>query len=162
MKYTAIVALFVAVASADPLMDAYKFEKQFYKEEADKKKDAERAALRAQQSYAQVQDPALKDVDTSSFSAMVNGAMDANNLKINQPAVNVTAQAMVQKKSKSKYEFGALKGYADTDEILDMNDNVNMEGLYGLPSHQTLLFTLMTPSNQDKLEDLMLAQNDEE
>ena len=95
MKYTAIIALFVAVASADPLMDAYKAEKEFYKEEADKKKDAERAALRAQQSYAQIQDPTLKDVDTSSFSAMVNGAMDANNLKINQPATNTTA--MVQK-----------------------------------------------------------------
>ena len=75
---TFIVALFLAVASASPIDDAYKAEKAFYKEEADKAMNAERAAKRAQQSYAQVQDPTLKNVENTSFSAMVSGAMDAD------------------------------------------------------------------------------------
>jgi hypothetical protein len=148
MNKIAITAAFLAVASATPIDDAYKAEKAFYKAEADKKKDADRREERSHQSYAQVQDPALKDVENvSSFSAMVSGAMDANNLNITMPAVAKNTTAAVQIEGKSKWEIGALKGYADTDEILDMQGNVQTEALYGIPSHQTLLEMYMQPSN---------------
>ena len=77
---------------------------------------------------------------------MLNGANDASVINMNKPVVaNTTANAttLTQKKSGSKWAYGALKTYADTDEILDMKGEVDMEGLY----NQNLLELYMRPSN---------------
>ena len=88
---------------------------------------------------------------------MISGAMDAENVKVAQPVV-----AVAQKKAYNKHEFGALKGWADTDEILDQAGEVQNDALLGNPTHQHLLESYMQPSNQERLEELMMLNEDTE
>ena len=63
---------------------------------------------------------------------MLDGASDAQKLNITEPA-KPKEQAMPQVKISSGWHYGALKGYADTKDLLDSNGNVELEGLYGTP-----------------------------
>ena len=138
MFKTTIVALFLAVASANPIDDAYASEKQFFKEQENKNAAAERKHQRSLQSYAQ-HDADLEGINTSSFSAMLNGANDQPEF-INMPVAKNSTAALPQKKAEQTWSYGALKSYADTDQILDGSGNVTEDGLYGLGgSNQQLL-----------------------
>ena len=69
---------------------------------------------------------------------MLDGAFDETKLNITEPAKPKETISMPQVKLGSGWSYGALKGYADTKDILDSNGNVNLEGLYGAPEKNLL------------------------